>query len=133
MKNILVVLFAVIFLNACNYEEQISPQMEIEEADSGFFDFNGCFILATTNPSDGSCPASYAFNVAPSVGCSNYSWSVSGDAYFNSGTTSSSASVIVQRKLYVGGSFTITANLTCNGIRRSCSQTYLVTAESYCP
>ncbi len=89
-----------------------------------------CF-LTQTNPDDGNCPASYSF-FAP-LGCSGYSWSLTGDAYFTSGTTSNTANVTVQRQMYTHGSFTISLVKTgsCFG-ESSCSQSFGVTAEIYC-
>lgn len=85
-----------------------------------------CF-LTSTDPNDGNCPAQYQFTTIDDG--SSFQWSVSGDAYFNSGTTSNQASVIPQRNYWNDGSFTVT--LRKNGVVQ-CSKSYTVTAERYC-
>lgn len=130
MKKYLTIPFLItfLFLSSFSTPENSSFTGEVcsDEKESSL----PCF-LTQVNPDDGNCPASYTF-FAP-LGCSGYSWSLSGNAYFSSGTTSNSATVIVQRQQYVTGSFTISLMKTgsCFG-ESACSQSFAVTKEIYC-
>ncbi len=131
MKNAFLFCLLIVFASACGTNEEIAPQNNLEEEAAMLGGFNSCLMSYTSDPSDGSCPSSYTFTAFPS-GCSNYSWSVNGNAYFSSGTTSQSASVIVQRHMYYDRSFTVTATMNCSGTIRTCSRTFTVTRENYC-
>ncbi len=109
-------------LRASNGTEELNSNcMPVLEAEMPF-----CFLVIT-NPADGNCPAQYTF--AAPLFAGPFQWSVSGDAYFNSGTTSNQASVIPQRSLNQSGSFTITL---LKGDGTSCSRTFSVSPEDLC-